>query len=47
MLNLFQHLSGQVYERHVGYLANGIPKQVRDDLLLYYTLLILKSYKLM
>jgi len=27
MPNLFQHLIEQVYERHVRYIANGIPNK--------------------
>jgi hypothetical protein len=39
MLNLFQHPTREAYALHGGYLSCGIPKQVREDILLYYVML--------
>jgi len=31
MLNLFQHLTGQIDDLYIVHLASGMPKQVRQD----------------
>jgi hypothetical protein len=42
MLNLFQHLSGQLSYNKVQYFYDGVPKQVRHDLG-FYTLITLSG----